>query len=389
MFQINRMKIYKVTLFIVASICAVEVICVTTGVFVPEDWLVKHKLFYDYYEPDDEFLYKIKPNLRDLKIDWRREAVSGIYSTDEFGFRNLGRSYSNSRLFFVGDSYIWGSWVSREESICGIVEAELGEPVINLGVGSYDFQRYESIFRLFVAKYKPEIAVLGVFPNDLVETSSFKKGYAGAGEDYYHQVGWDRYRHFPVFQRTATYQLFFAVKNLLFRGKERSGVDQYNDKLNPAKRMASNGITLDQYRGADKDFMKDTSASRHIQYHFDRIINIARENDVELILVLFPSKESTYNKEYQRLFPESADFLGNEEIGYQMLGRQASDKGIACVDLTEIFRQHGKTERLYNELDNHWNPQGNRLAAKEVAILIRTVRIGNVPYQGHPFVKPH
>jgi len=362
-------KYALVPLVVILGLTFIEVVCSSTNIFLPEGWLVRHKMFYEFIQPDDVLLFKPRPNLRNLEMAWPDDAISGTYSTDNFGFRNMGRDYANSKIFIVGDSYVWGTYVSREEGLCGVVEAELEESVINLGVGGYDFLRYEILFDSFVAKYKPDVVVLGVFANDLVDRSKFKGGYPGAGEDYYKALGWDKYQHFPTYKKTLTYNLFN-------RGEAKSGGNgnQYNLKLYSERKVASNGLTLYKYRGADKDYLKNPEAIQDVESHFSRIIKIAHETNVILVAFLFPTKESTYKQEYQRLFPQSAGYLRNEEIGYEMLCRHAQSSGVVCVDLTEVFRQHGENELLYHYLDNHWNPAGNRLAATEVAKVIRNLR---------------
>lgn len=358
----------RISLVAVAALVLVESVCIFTGVFVPKSWRMLHHVFHDFLQPDDAFLYKVRPNLRDLKTESPEGQVSQISSTDEFGFRNVGRDYAHTRIFFVGDSMVWGSWVTREDGLCGVVEAELGEPVINLGVGSYEFGRYESIFREFVAKYKPAVAALGVFPNDLIPPLPALGGHPGAGEEYYSAHGWDKYEHFPIYKRTLTYYLIDAVRR--FFGGGTAGHDEYNLALSGHK-VASNGLTLFRHRGASKNYLKDRSAIRHVQNHMSNIIRICAENKVKLVVFLFPSKESTYKHDYQKLFPDSADYILNEEVGYEMLCNQIRANGVVCVNLTEVFRQHGEKELLYFPLDPHWNIAGNRLAGREAAKVLR------------------
>jgi hypothetical protein len=353
------------------ALLALEISLCISQTLVPRGWVLRHKLFYGYYQPDDDLLYKVRPNLRDHRVEWPDDEIGAVYSTDALGFRNPGRDYAASRLFFVGDSYVWGSWVPREESLCGYVEADLGEPVINLGVGSYDFPRYQKLFEDYVARYKPEIAVLGVFPNDFYLPRPIEPGTPGAGAAYYRASGWDVYDRYPLHKRTLTYRLFALVRGLA--GGEPDG-DQYNQAPDRGMRMATNGLALYRHRGADRNYLDNREAIDQVARRFGRIIRLSAENDVKLLVLLCPTKESTYAPEYRRLFPESAEYLRNEETGYRMLCEQARAAGVACVDLTPVFRDHAESEILYFRLDNHWNPAGNRLAAAEAVKAIRALR---------------
>ncbi len=346
-----------VSLVVLAS---VEVLLCVTGVLIPGSWLASHKLYYEYYQPDDLLLYKVTPNLRDLTVSAPRDEVRATYSTDDQGFRNLGRDYSRAQIFFIGDSFVWGAWVKQEETLVSRIEAEVGEPVINLGVGSYDFLRYRVLFEHFVAHYKPKIAALGVFPNDLRNRSPLEPGKPGSGEQYY--KGWSRYKSYPQYKKTLTYSLFRWITT-----GERPASDQYGRRLDTDQKEASNGLTLFRYRGASRNYLENAQAMNWVQTSVDRIVEISAQNGVQLAIFLFPTKESTYKSEYERLFPDSIDYLKNEEEGYRQILERAQFHEIPCMDLTPLFRELGKTEVLYYRLDPHWNPAGNHAAAKEVA----------------------
>lgn len=354
-----------ILLFALVLLAVTEALLCLTGLLVPMSWQARHTLFYEYYQPDDLLLYKVRPNLTDLTVSWPPEEVSATYSTDDLGFRNLGRDYSTAGIFFVGDSFVWGSWVAQEETLVSRVEAELGEPVINLGVGSYDFLRYRVLFEHFVARYRPRIAALGIFPNDLATPSQLAPGEAGVGEKYYGSR-WVQYQSYPAYKKTLTHNLFRWITT----GAGPSS-DQYNRRLASDLQLASNGLTLFRYRGASRDYLENPEALSWVRSSVDRVVEISTQNGVKLAIFLFPTKESTYKSEYLRLFPESADYLSNEEEGYRQIREQAQSHGVPCVDLTPLFRELGKGTNLYFQLDPHWNPAGNEAAARVVAETLR------------------
>ena len=357
---------YKILSIGFTTIVFIEGLFCLTGLLVPNQWQAAHRLFYEYYQPDDLLLYKVRPNLRNLLVSWPTDEISATYNTDAIGFRNLGRDYSNSRIFFIGDSFVWGAWVTQEETMVSRVESELAEAVINLGVGSYDFLRYRILFENFVAQYQPEIAAVGVFPNDLGLPSPVVSGKAGSGEHYYRQ--WSHYKTYPLHKKTLTYSLFRWIST----GGDTSS-DQYAQRLDSDQKQAANGLTLFRYRGASRNYLKDSEAIRWVQASVDSLVEISARNGVKLAIFLFPTKESTYKSEYERLFPESLRYLQNEEVGYQLIRERAQDKGILCVDLTPQFRKLGRTTVLYYRLDPHWNPAGNKAAAKEVARALKSL----------------
>ncbi len=97
--------------FLALSISAMEVITATTDLLVPAEFRDRQRLLHGFLQPDPKLGFVTKPDQRDYLIPWSETGVEGRYSTDEFGFRNLGRDYSAGKVFFVGDSFTWGVWL--------------------------------------------------------------------------------------------------------------------------------------------------------------------------------------------------------------------------------------------------------------------------------------
>jgi hypothetical protein len=219
-----------------------------------------------------------------------------------------------------------------------------------LGTGGYGFEQYEILFQDFVAKYKPKTAVLCVFANDLTRLAPTLK-------DYYQRLNWTEYESLRWYKKSFFYQI-------LFKNKQREQLlIKEPFRKNPKK--ARNGITLYQYRGAAKDYLKSGTYTQ-VEKVFYRIIELNKKNRVKLLVFLFPSKESTYITDYAKLFPEDIKYLENEEIGYKRLYQMAKSKDVICVDLTNTFRQNSEGEKLYFNIDAHWNIAGHKLAAREI-----------------------
>lgn len=338
---------------IIVAVLLVEVTAIVTGFLIPQEFNDRHRWFYEFLEPDEKLGYKPKPNLSNFKLSWMEEAVSEIVNTDQYGFRNPNRDYHDSDLFIIGDSFGWGSWVEREKTFYGILENELRQPITNLSVGGYGIQQYKTVFKKYGARYKPKVVVLTIFANDLIPlTPTF--------ENYYENIGWTQYKTFPWYKKTLSYRLISFVND---RNKKKA-VEQEEFK------KAKEGLTLYRLRGADENYLINHTY-RDVEKIFSDIINLANEQKTILIVMLFPSKESTYIKDYMRLFPNSIDYLKNEEMGYERICRLASKKNIFCLNLTDDFRQASVKEKLYFDLDPHWNENGHRLAASKMVEVIQ------------------
>lgn len=338
---------------VIVGLLIVETFAITTGVAAPQK--SKAQIFYQFIQPDTQLGYKPKSNLKDFKTVWQEAKVTELANTDSYGFRNVGRDYTKSNLYFIGDSFTWGQWVSEETTFPRLVESQLQQPVINLGVPGYSFAQYETLFNEWIAKYKPQTVILSVVANDLTNYSS------DIGQKIYNTL---KERSFsPWFEKSFLYQLVFKNnKHSLPATTE-----------NPISKQAKNGLTLfnlslaapESGVGVDNDYLTSDGVVK-VEAALSRIIKLTQENHVKLFVFLVPSKESAYIKDYIELFPENLDLLKNEEIGYQRLCNLARLQDITCVNLTDDFRKNSKQEKLYFDIDGHWNPAGHQLAAKVI-----------------------
>ena len=137
-------------------------------------------------------------------------------------------------------------------------------------------------------------------------------------------------------------------------------------------RRAANGLTLYRHRGAYPNYL-GSALQADVEAVFGEIIAAVQAADVELVVFLFPSKESTYKNDYRRLF--SANYLKNEEEGYADLCRVAAEHGARCVDLTPVFRARA-AEKLYFDRDPHWNAAGHSLAANAMLPFLGATKTG-------------
>lgn len=345
---------------VIVGLLVAETFAITTGIATPQK--SKAQIFYQFIQPDAQLGYKPKSNLKNFKTVWQEAKVTEVANTDSYGFRNIGRDYKKSNLYFVGDSFTWGQWVSEEKTFPRLVESELQQPVINLGVPGYSFAQYETLFNEWIAKYKPNIVILSIVANDLTNYSN------DIGQKIYNTL---KERSFSTwYEKTFFYH--FVLKN------HKKSLLVANE--NPIFKEAKNGLTLfnlslaapESGVGVDSDYLTSDGVIK-VEAALSRIIKLSEENKVKLFIFLIPSKESAYIKDYVQLFPENVALLKNEEIGYQRLCELAESQDVTCVDLTDDFRKNSDVydglrlrEKLYFDIDGHWNPAGHQLAAKVI-----------------------
>jgi hypothetical protein len=333
---------------------AVDTVVIATGLLVPSDAADRRRLFHEFYGPSDRLGFQVRGNLREFRLTWLRESVSAVYSTDEHGFRNVGRDYARAPVYVVGDSFAWGAWVDRDATFYGLLERALGQPVVSLGVGGYGPRQYEMLVKDFVGRHRPAVTALCLFANDLGRVPTIVESRT------WYDKARARYRAPSAYQRSLTSRIILAL------GEGR--VPQAEAAV--ATGRASNGLTLYARRGASAEYLTGGEYVE-VEASVRRIIDHAAGAGSRLVVFLLPSKESAHKADYLRLFPADAGYLENEERGFERLCRLASAHGVSCLDLTVAFRAEAPRRQLYFGLDPHWNEDGHRLAVERMLPLIR------------------
>ncbi len=159
------MKLLAAVLFGFTTFCVCETVAMLSGLALPREQV---RLFSEFYVPDAELGFRIAPNLSDYEVTWLNGQLRQRYSTDHLGLRNVGRDYLSAQYFVIGDSFVFGDWVDREETFYGLMEEYLGCPVITLGVSGYELIQYLVLFENYVPRNELQKKVLLViFANDL------------------------------------------------------------------------------------------------------------------------------------------------------------------------------------------------------------------------------
>lgn len=313
---------------------------------------------HDANFPKNAIAYSLKQagiGLNNVKFKSRFSEFSTIENTDSYSFRNQGRDYTKSNLYFVGDSFTWGFGVNREESFYGIIESEIKQPVIALGVSGYGFAQYEILFQNWVAKYKPKTAALCIFANDLNGLKPPKNLFT-APDGRVPTLSW--------YKKTFIYQFIIAKKELSLVYKKTKNnliLSGLHDRFTLDKKQPTNVLNINIL-----NYLTYLKSDAHIEIEksLSRIIDISKKNKIQLFVFMIPSKESAKIQDYTTLFKHSSKVLEVEKGGYERLCQIAHERDINCVNLTKAFRQKSESEKLYFDLDGHWNAAGHKLASQ-------------------------
>ena len=341
-----------------ASLLLLEIVTAYTGLLVPSEFEDRHTMLHEFFEPDPELGFKTRADLKHFLIRWRETGVEGRYTTDAFGFRNAGRDYRQSRLFFAGDSFTWGVWLARQQTFPDILEDELGEPVINLAQQGYYIEQYQRLLERHAPAVRHAVVALCIYANDLAPPISPEDL-----RDFYSRFGWDKYQSYPEREK----RLSFRVGEMLAGGFARL-LESAGPKSPLDTRTAPSGMRFYRKMGAIPEYFSN-KWNENTETVFRRTLERLLAQAITPVVFLLPSKESAYKQEYLKLFP--GEYLEIEEEGYRRLCAIAQSLAVECEDLTEAFRQEAGSAPPYFPVDPHWNQRGHQIAAREMKPLLR------------------
>ena len=348
--EIRVFFLNTIIFFIVPYLC-MEAMVIKLNIIHPPKFKERHRLFYEFLEPDQDLGYKMKPGLRNFEIEWL-EGLSAVYETDELGFRSLSNR-KDALIAVAGDSVAFGVGVNYDKTWFDILSNRLNVPIANYAVGGYHPWQYNEIIRKFISKYPHRIIFYCIFANDLSNHHRIIKNRSR----YYEYMGWKDYESgYPWIRRTVTYTALKKIDQAMERAF------QYEKERTRIK----NGLYLYRATGAEPDYLKKRTDL--ITEHFLRETISLTKDKSHLIVLLFPSKESVYREEYINAFTGfGEEYIKNEIEGYKRIIAFCKEKGVPAYDLTGGFREIKDDSVLFFNEDPHLNEKGNREAARIIS----------------------
>lgn len=302
----------------------------------------KESQFLSAYVNDDVLAFKLKPNYSETNIDSRYN-IKFSFRTNSDGFRTQeincpsGQPLSRYTIMALGDSATFGYAVDQDFSYPELMNAGYGSfaHVWNFGVPCYSFAEFYLMFKNYVAKLKPDLIVLGVYPcNDFTELtatqwegrnqgllpSKITRTDYFVGDDGYFKRYWDSgltYR-FPVLRNSYLWILIMTK------------IERYFDER--------------KYRNKAFD---------PIEASVSIIQDISKS--VPVLVVIIPCQYAFTHH------PPAPEFVA----------KLALLENVDVLDLSPSLLQEERYKRFYVE-GSHFNEEGNAFAAERIMEYIRS-----------------
>lgn len=324
-------------------------------------------------------------------------------STDANGFRNLS-ILPQYDMVAVGDSFVAGSNISDDQTWSALLAKATNQTIYNLGVGGSGPPTYLSNYVYFGLNLKPRVALFMIYEgNDFKENVVLVDSSNEAGKPNTPPLTQRIVAHFSqAFDSSPVTKGLERLSHDLFEklGSTRP-VPHYQEKLGFMPIAINHGdvthyYSFDPKRAIYLNYSKDEFTNspewKATAKILEQIITLSREHNIKPVFIYAPSTPHV-------VMPLVRDKIPAEQLHYFISRKQnrlppadelkqqlydnldteqnvvldfCHTQNIDCVALTEALqRETANGVQTYFSYDQHWTPDGQRIAAETIEHFLR------------------
>ena len=321
---------------------------------------------YEYYDYKSTTYYNYYLDKNCTAIEKQRTVMPYKVLTDHNGYRYSGKERfpKKSNIVFLGDSFTYGYGVKYEDSFPGILEnMDFNYNIYNLGVPGYGMQKYYYMLSDFLKNNKAEKIFLTMDMTDVGDASStwtfISNNKFPVIKSLKINVEIDNWSKFKNSNFKGTKLITFHLRNFLryLKIKHKSNESTLDD--------AALYTTIANFTYSDinshttftqKSFSKGLEI---IDIYFNKITELANENNSEVYLVIFP-------------WPENLIY-GQKIFNWENFSRNLCLKN-NCTKVINLFSDFENIKKnkinwkntIYIKDDVHFKKFGNQLVANKI-----------------------
>ena len=292
-----------------------------------------------------------------------RQYRSEFFSTDSFGFRKnapLKPSIAEKvQILVVGDSFIVGTGLNDDETLPATLEESLGFEVYN--GGGHDTDRLGLDYILALARrlnMRRGTVVYEYYERHSLPSREDLFGHDISCRDWKTKFSiW-----YDGFIDTSPLQIFFQK---IFKRLQNNFILPNGSKSEVTVKTLKNGEPMLFY---SRDFAISHWERRPVDVDgFNNLAAELKKHDLQLVLILVPTKDAVYRPLLSDDEPETA-----EQNSYlDRVEKSLNESGIPVINLLHRFREKAQEEYregryIYWRDDTHWNSRGVEIAAREI-----------------------
>lgn len=356
-------NIVLVVCSILFSLAVIEIVLPRLQIQGIERHVFLHKMpivqyMYGNYHP--VLGYTLEPNLKNVHISYKNYTDYTVRSNND-GFRggDWDRSKDRKNIIILGDSFAFGWGVEEHEMFSTLLEDALQEKdlayqVVNLAQSGFFLDQIVNTFRLFGEEFEPVLVVYLYCHNDSYQHPQEKNGRFDIAS-FRSNVSVSEWLYEAKLNNSNIWRVERFWKGLYLYAF-------YKNYLGPVffvERETPRRAWKERYLFTYKDLTPPTSpdvpvqidlvSQRYIWYCLSQIKE--QSKDKPLILMDTADKMTLHLPDRQNADRWILrDFARQYENGY-------------FVDYESELRRRNDGVSRFLEVDDHWNPEGHRLAA--------------------------
>jgi hypothetical protein len=332
--------------FVVGAACAMVILALALealpvggdGVYAADptpEWPVAH------LTPNHRYVYSAGWNLRNV----RKGAINNMGYVAPFDY-----VAGTPGVVVFGDSFVESLMNPYEQTVQGLLAKELHMPVMQFGVSAASMADYLGVAALVSKRFKPTWAVLVITDGDFLEGFS-------ASEGYFH---WSPSQPMRV---TLTPERVRSPLVKLVRQFALVRYLRYNIKVTPARFLAPRRAEAPGNQPEQCEPVSASPSDTQLVQHFVRELPRALALDPSHVVLVFDSDRAALYGAHPRCPSRDSE-------AQRVLREVAQSHGMNVVETQKPFadfyaRTHQRVD--YSPLDGHWNADGHRIVADEVA----------------------
>jgi len=354
------------------------------------------ELYPRMYFPSGESFALYKPNVRVTGETYGERYVSAMLASPTLTRSVLERrtlSYfigpeglreveplARSRIFALGDSFVFGFATDEGKIWPDLVGSSLGEPVYNLGVTATGPRPQLELLRYMLRTYPDTMHVEQllwmIFEGNDLENSYRDAPIAppvASRASLFEGTIIEPFLDLPVRLRSESVIGRFLRGELTVSRARRFGQYEVDGVRLPMPLFHSSRFGYRLFYPAD--IKAATEPRAYVMNHpnrprldktFREMRELSEKIGFKVVVILAPSDARLYGSAFDG-FPA----LSPEPYFINYTAQLAGDMGFRVIDLHSLLRPFANTELLYYRDDHHWNVRGNEVVAQLITAALR------------------
>jgi lysophospholipase L1-like esterase len=355
------------------------------------------------FQLDQRYLHRLRPNSRQIS---RLSAVNGgnkvLVTINGEGRRGDLVSMSRPRVLVYGDSFIASNVTPINQTFVWQLERKLkrtfasGPQVVNCGVSGYGPDQESLVLEDEIDHLKPQLVIVAIYVGndfgDLLRDKIYKLDDKMQLKDNHYTIDPSLVSLFATseqFPRLYSVRLLQKAWARLTHGEDPtlnkyilprslSSKDYLEEWLLESREEYEEYIVkgdnsvrnlFEDHYDADVSLTPDSESSQYKRILMDRVIEkiqqITAARSVPLMLVIIPSPFDVVD--HYVVSVDAAKYPGYRRSELtDIIEGIARKHQLPYVNLFAPFREHGAGSLYYVVDNDHWNPEGQQLAASLV-----------------------